>query len=121
MVVIRLARGGAKKRPFYHVIVTDKRNARDSGRYIERLGYYNPVARGKEVPLSLQRDRVSYWLSVGAEPSERVAHLINVFDAVPSTSHEDVAKATPKASKKAKAEAAPSAPAAEASSAPAAE
>ena len=76
MVVIRLARGGAKKRPFYHVVVTDKRNARDSGRYIERLGYYNPIARGNEVPISLQRDRVDYWLSVGAKPTVQVSSLI---------------------------------------------
>ncbi len=75
MVTIRLSRGGAKNRPFYHVVVTDSRNARD-GRYIERIGFFNPVARGKEVKLSLDSARVGYWTSKGAQPSERVAKLI---------------------------------------------
>ena len=75
MVTIRLARAGAKKRPFYHIVATDSRNPRD-GRYIERLGYFNPIATGREQRLSLQRERVDYWLSQGAQPSERVAGLI---------------------------------------------
>jgi len=75
MVTIRLSRGGAKKRPFYQVVVADSRNARD-GRFIERLGFFNPVAAGKEVPLQLDLDRVEYWLGNGAQPSERVAQLI---------------------------------------------
>lgn len=75
MVTIRLTRGGAKKRPFYHVVVTDSRNRRD-GRYIERLGFYNPVATGKEEPLKLNLERVKYWLGHGAQPSERVGALI---------------------------------------------
>lgn len=75
MVTIRLARAGAKKRPFYHVVVTDSRNRRD-GRYIERLGFFNPVARGAEVPLNLNQERVDYWLRQGAQPSERVTSLI---------------------------------------------
>ncbi|MCK5718094.1 MAG: 30S ribosomal protein S16 [Thiomargarita sp.] len=75
MVSIRLSRGGAKKRPFYHVVVTDSRNRRD-GRYIERLGFFNPIATGKEVPLSLDLTRAQYWISVGAQPSSRVAQLI---------------------------------------------
>lgn len=61
MVTIRLARGGSKKRPFYHMVVTDSRNARD-GRYIERLGYFNPVAKGQEERLHLKQDRIEYWV-----------------------------------------------------------
>ncbi len=75
MVKIRLSRGGAKKRPFYTVIVTDSRNRRD-GRYIERLGFFNPIASGKDQRLSLDQERVQYWLSNGAQPSERVVSLI---------------------------------------------
>jgi small subunit ribosomal protein S16 len=75
MVTIRMARSGAKKRPFYHIVVTDSRKPRDSG-YIERLGYFNPVARGQETRLSLENERVEYWLSQGAQFSERVAALV---------------------------------------------
>jgi len=75
MVTIRLARSGAKKRPFYHIVVTDSRNKRD-GRYIERLGFYNPIAVGKEQELSIDEERVAYWLSEGARASDRVAKLI---------------------------------------------
>lgn len=75
MVTIRLARGGAKKRPFYHVVVTDKRNRRD-GKYIERVGFFNPIARGSEVRLQLNQERVQYWLGQGAQTSDRVASLI---------------------------------------------
>ncbi len=75
MVTIRLSRGGAKKRPFYHIVVTDSRNRRD-GRYIERLGYFNPVAKGAAEKLNINAERVNYWLSQGAQASERVAKLI---------------------------------------------
>ncbi len=75
MVTIRLARGGAKKRPFYHIVVTDSRNSRD-GRFIERLGYFNPVAAGQEKRLSLNAERASYWIGKGARPSDRVAGLL---------------------------------------------
>ncbi|MDH3388577.1 MAG: 30S ribosomal protein S16 [Gammaproteobacteria bacterium] len=75
MVSIRLSRGGSKKRPFYHVVVSDSRRARD-GRYIERVGFYNPRARGQEVELSMDDARIDYWISQGAQPSERVANLI---------------------------------------------
>ena len=78
MVVIRLARTGAKKCPFYHVVVTDSRRRRDSNS-IERLGYYNPVARGQEVPLHLNMEKINHWLSVGAQVSDRVASLIKRF------------------------------------------
>ncbi len=79
MVSIRLARGGAKKRPFYHIIVTDSRNARDSGSSVERLGYFNPVARGQEVRLHIDAERMNAWLAKGAQPSERVASLLKEF------------------------------------------
>jgi len=75
MVTIRLARGGSKKRPFYHLTVSDSRNARDS-RFIERLGFFNPVARGNDERLRVDLDRVNYWLAQGAQPSERVAQLV---------------------------------------------
>ncbi|MFI0397978.1 MAG: 30S ribosomal protein S16 [Thiolinea sp.] len=75
MVNIRLARGGSKKNPFYSIVVTDKRKPRDSG-YIERVGFFNPVARGQEIRLHLEQERVQYWLSKGAQPSDRVAKLL---------------------------------------------
>lgn len=75
MVTIRLSRGGAKKRPFYHVVVTDSRNRRD-GRYIERIGFFNPVAKGSAERLRLDTSRVEHWVSKGAKPSDRVAKLI---------------------------------------------
>jgi small subunit ribosomal protein S16 len=75
MVVIRLARGGAKKRPFYHIVVADKRRARDS-RFIERLGYFNPIASGADIRLTLDLARVEHWISQGAQPSDRVKNLI---------------------------------------------
>lgn len=74
MVIIRLSRTGAKKRPFYHVMVKDSRTARD-GRIVERVGYFNPVARGGEVRLNLETERIQYWLSQGAQTSERVSDL----------------------------------------------
>ncbi len=78
MVSIRLSRGGAKKRPFYHIVVTDQRNRRD-GRYIERLGFFNPVAQGREEKLRVDMNRIDYWLGHGAQPSERVASLLKVY------------------------------------------
>jgi ribosomal protein S16 len=75
MVTIRLARGGSKKRPFYHLTVTDSRNARD-GRFIERIGFFNPIAAGAELRLSVDQARTAYWLGQGAQPSERVAQLL---------------------------------------------
>ena len=75
MVVIRLARGGAKKRPFYNIVVADSHERRD-GRFIERVGFYNPMASGAEEPLRLALDRVSYWTGVGAQVSPTVARLV---------------------------------------------
>ena len=77
MVVIRLSRGGAKKRPFYHIVVADKRRSRD-GRFIEQLGYFNPIAAGKEVRLTLDLAKTQEWIKKGAQPSDRVKHLIKV-------------------------------------------
>lgn len=78
MVTIRLARSGAKKRPFYHVVVTESRNKRD-GRYIERVGFFNPIAQEQEERLRLDQARIDYWIGTGAKTSERVASLIKEF------------------------------------------
>lgn len=75
MVTIRLSRGGAKKRPFYTIVVADRRRA-VQGRSIERLGFFNPLAGSNEEKLRLDMERVKYWLSQGAQPSERVAELL---------------------------------------------
>ncbi|HEY9030137.1 MAG TPA: 30S ribosomal protein S16 [Kangiella sp.] len=75
MVTIRLARGGSKKRPFYHVVVADVRARRD-GRFIERVGFFNPVARGNEERLRLDNDRIQHWIGEGAQTSDRVAALM---------------------------------------------
>lgn len=75
MVSIRLSRAGAKKRPFYHLVVTDSRNRRD-GRYIERVGFFNPVGTDREENLRIDIERVDYWIAQGAKPSERVAALL---------------------------------------------
>lgn len=78
MVVIRLSRAGAKKRPFYHVVVIDSRKRRD-GSCIESLGYFNPIAAGQEVRLHLDMDKITYWRGVGAQVSDRVCSLIKDF------------------------------------------
>lgn len=75
MVTIRLSRGGAKKRPFYHLTVADSRNARD-GRFIERLGFFNPVARGQEEKVRFDKERLQYWVERGAQMSDRVKQLV---------------------------------------------
>lgn len=75
MVVIRLARGGAKKRPFYNIVVAESRNRRD-GRFIERVGFYNPIATEKEEGLRLSAERVSFWQARGAQLSDTVAGLV---------------------------------------------
>ena len=81
MVKIRLTRGGAKKRPFYHIVVTDQRNKRD-GRSIERLGFYNPVATGNEKRVELNVDRVNHWVSHGAQLTDKVRVLVKEAAAV---------------------------------------
>ena len=75
MVIIRLARSGAKKNPFYHITVADRAAKRD-GRFIERLGFFNPVARGAAEGLRLDLARVDHWVSVGAQPTDKVKKLI---------------------------------------------
>ncbi|MDT8384805.1 MAG: 30S ribosomal protein S16 [Gammaproteobacteria bacterium] len=75
MVTIRMSRSGAKKRPFYHIVVTDSRNKRD-GCFIERLGFFNPVAKGVEEPLRMDVERIAHWVSQGAQVSDRVASLL---------------------------------------------
>lgn len=81
MVVIRLSRAGAKKRPFYHIVVTDSRRRRDSN-YIESIGYFNPIARGQEVRLHLEVEKLDYWKGVGAQLSDRVAALAKEYSKV---------------------------------------
>ena len=90
MVTIRLARGGSKKRPFYHLTVTDSRNSRD-GRFIERVGFFNPVARGQEERLRIDNDRIEYWQSQGAQLSDRVAKLVMDAAAVNTAAQETAA------------------------------
>lgn len=75
MVTIRLSRSGSKKRPFYHLAVTDSRNARD-GNFIEHVGFFNPIARGQEERVRIDHDRVAFWIDRGAQLSERVAQLL---------------------------------------------
>lgn len=75
MVIVRLARGGSKKRPFYSINVCDSRCRRD-GRFIERIGYYNPMAAGQAVRLNVNQERLAYWQSQGAQLSETVARLV---------------------------------------------
>ena len=75
MVSIRLSRAGAKKRPYYHLVVTDSRNKRD-GRYIERIGFFNPVGKESQENLRVDLERVDYWIGQGAQPSDRVKSLL---------------------------------------------
>ncbi len=107
MVVIRLARGGSKKRPFYNIVVADSRKRRD-GAFIERLGYYNPVAAGADVRLAVAEDRVNYWVSKGAQMSDTVARLFKnrAALAAPETAEQRAATAAKNAAKKAAAQAA---------------
>lgn len=81
MVVIRLARGGSKKRPFYQVVVADKRAARD-GRFIEKIGFFNPLARGQEVEVRIDLEAYNAWIAKGAQPSDRVASLVKALNKV---------------------------------------
>ncbi|MDJ0929429.1 MAG: 30S ribosomal protein S16 [Gammaproteobacteria bacterium] len=78
MVRIRLSRGGAKKRPFYHIVVTDQRNRRD-GRYLERLGFFSPLAAANEEKLRIDLGRADYWIGQGAQTSDRVKSLLKSY------------------------------------------
>ncbi len=75
MVKIRLSRGGSKKRPYYHIIVADQRNKRD-GKHLERLGFFNPLSKADVENFRVDKERYDYWMSVGAQPSDRVAKLV---------------------------------------------
>ena len=78
MLTIRLSRGGAKKQPFYHIVATDSRSRRD-GRYIERLGFFNPVARSTAEPVRLDLERIDYWVGHGAQMSDRVKKIVKTY------------------------------------------
>lgn len=88
MVTIRLSRGGSKKRPFYHFTVADHQRARD-GRFIERLGFFNPVARGAEERMRLDLERIDHWIGVGAQMSDRVTRLVKEYRKIASTAASD--------------------------------
>lgn len=92
MVKIRLARRGTKKRPFYDIVVTDHRNPRDSG-FIERVGYFNPIATGKEIKLFIDKEKIAAWIAKGAQASERVAFLMQQFEAMAKETTEQEAVA----------------------------
>jgi len=94
MVVIRLARGGAKKRPFYNLVVTDSRSRRD-GRFIERVGFYNPVAAAHEEGLRIAHDRIDYWCQHGAKLSDTVSMLVARAKQSPAASVPTAAAAAP--------------------------
>jgi small subunit ribosomal protein S16 len=83
MVKIRLARRGAKKRPFYHIVIADQRAARD-GRYIEHIGFFNPIAAGKDVPMRIDLARVDHWVATGAQMTDRVRDLVRAYRKAPA-------------------------------------
>ncbi len=99
MLTIRLARSGAKKRPFYHVSVADSRMPRD-GRFVERVGYYNPIASGQEVRLQLDLERIDYWIGQGAQPSDRVLNLLKQNKETPEQTEKRLAAKDLKRQKK---------------------
>ena len=99
MLTIRLARSGAKKRPFYHISVADSRMPRD-GRFVERVGYYNPIASGQEVRLEVDVERIDYWISKGAQPSERVLNLLKQNTETPEQTEKRLAAKEAKRIKK---------------------
>src|SRR5215217_5509485 len=119
-VAIRLARGGSKKRPYYRLVVTDSRNARD-GRFIEKVGTYNPLlAKDSPERVKLDADRISHWLSVGAQPSDRVARFLDAAGIKERVARNNPKKAEPgeKAKERAEERATKAAEAAEAAAAP---
>ena len=99
MLTIRLARSGAKKRPFFHVSVADSRMPRD-GRFVERVGYYNPIASGQEVRLELDLERIDYWIGQGAQPSDRVLNLLKQNKETPEQTEKRLATKDLKRQKK---------------------
>ncbi|KQY98014.1 30S ribosomal protein S16 [Pseudolabrys sp. Root1462] len=112
MLVIRMARAGTKKRPFYHIVLADSRSPRD-GRFIERLGYYNPLLpKDKEERLKLDMDKVKEWMTKGAQPSDRVMRFLDKAGVAKRKPRNNPEKAVPRKERKAKAEEAAKAPAA---------
>ena len=106
MLVIRMARAGTKKRPFYHIVLADSRAPRD-GRFIERLGFFNPLlAKDKEERLKLDLDKVKEWMKKGAQPSDRVTRFLDAAGVVKREKHNNPEKAVPRKERKAQAEAA---------------
>ena len=105
-VVIRMARAGTKKRPFYHIVAADSRSPRD-GRFIERLGYFNPLLpKDKEERLRLDMDKVKDWMKKGAQPSDRVMRFLDAAGVAKRTARKNPQKAVPRKERKAQAEAA---------------
>jgi small subunit ribosomal protein S16 len=103
-VVIRMARAGTKKRPFYHIVAADSRSPRD-GRFIERLGYYNPLLpKDKEDRLKLDMDKVKDWMKKGAQPSDRVMRFLDKAGVAKREARNNPEKAMPRKERKAKAE-----------------
>lgn len=92
MVVIRLARGGANKRPFYRLVVADRRSRRD-GRNIEQIGFFNPIAAEHDTKFSVKVDRLDYWISVGAQMSDRVKELVKAYRKTSAQPKADVVEA----------------------------
>ncbi|MEM6479511.1 MAG: 30S ribosomal protein S16 [Pseudomonadota bacterium] len=120
---IRLARGGTKKRPFYRIVAADSRMPRD-GRFIEKLGTYNPLLpKDSEERVKMNMDRVEYWLGQGAQPTDRIARMLEAAGAAPKKERANLKKGTPgkKAQERAEEKAAKAAAAAEAAAAPAEE
>jgi small subunit ribosomal protein S16 len=104
MLVIRMARAGTKKRPFYHIVLADSRSPRD-GRFIERLGYYNPLLpKDKEERLKLDMDKVKEWMTKGAQPSDRVMRFLDKAGVAKRKPRNNPEKAVPRKERKAKAE-----------------
>ena len=99
MLTIRLARSGAKKRPFYHISVADSRMPRD-GRFVERIGYFNPIASGQEVRLEIDLERVDYWIGQGAQPTDRVLNLLKQNKETPEQTEKRLAAKEQKRQKK---------------------
>ena len=105
-LVIRMARAGTKKRPFYHIVLADSRSPRD-GRFIERLGYFNPLLpKDNEARLKLDLDKVKSWMSKGAQPSDRVMRFLDAAGVAKRTARQNPEKAVPRKERKAQAEAA---------------
>jgi len=119
MLVIRMARAGTKKRPFYHIVIADSRSPRD-GRFIERIGYFNPLLpKDKTERLKLDLDKVKDWMKKGAQPSDRIMRFLDAAGVAKRTPRKNPEKAVPRKERKAKEEAAKAAAGAAPAAAPA--